>query len=249
MYFPKHNVAFVAINKTGSSSILQALNDALYDHDVAEIWRKIPGHRMRREHDILKHAQAYFYYTQLGAQQYADCYVFTQVRNPWDKMVSDFLFRCREPRDPQKWQPVRRWFVERGMTAPSAEPPIALFREFIQAFASGQQRTHRQWTSISKEYGMADSAKANLNQRDGLTDLEGNIIVNKVMRFESMLDDWEDVREEVLRRTSVALGDLPHLNKARRLDYRDYYDEQAHDTVARIFADDIRTFNYSFDHS
>lgn len=246
MYFPKHRVAFVAINKTGSSSILQALTNGLYSPDVPQIWTFKEGHRLRRERDILKHAQAYFYYDQLGKEAYAETFVLTQVRNPWDKMVSDFLFRCREPRDPQKWRNTRQWFVGQGMDTPSVEPRMELFTAFIRAFEKREQRTHRQWTSISKEYGMSDVDKENVNQVDGLSDLEGNIIVNKVMRFESMLEDWEEVRATVLQRTGVELQELPHLNKAKRLDYREYYDNESRETAARIFNADIETFGYAF---
>lgn len=246
MYFPKHQVAFVAINKTGSSSILQALTQGLYSPDVPPIWRFIEGRKLRREQDILKHAQAYFYLSQLGKEAYADTFVLTQVRNPWDKMVSDFLFRCREPRDPNRWRNTRQWFVEKGMDGPAIEPSMDLFKAFINAFESGEQRTHRQWTSISKDYNLPDVDKPNLNQFDGLSDLQGNLIVDKVMRFESMKDDWEEVRQEVFQRTGVALDALPHLNKAKRLDYREYYDDQSRGTVAKIFRKDIDTFGYTF---
>lgn len=246
MYFPKHGVAFVAINKTGSSSILQALTDGLYSPDVAEIWKFKEGRKLRRERDILKHAQAYFYLTELGKATYENTFVFTQVRNPWDKIVSDFLFRCREPRDPDRWRNTRQWFVGKGMDSPSTEPSIALFRQFIAAFESGEQRAHRQWTSISKEFGMPDVDKPNLNQFDGLSDLDGNLMVTKVMRFETMLEDWDDVRTEIASRTGVMLDALPHLNKAKRLDYREYYDDQARDTVGRIFRQDIEAFGYTF---
>ena len=38
MYYPKSKLIFVAINKTGSSSMLTALNQALYDPNVPDIW-------------------------------------------------------------------------------------------------------------------------------------------------------------------------------------------------------------------
>ncbi|MFK7978080.1 MAG: sulfotransferase family 2 domain-containing protein [Halioglobus sp.] len=246
MYFPEHQVAFVAINRTASSSLLTALTEGLYSADVPAIWQFKAGHRLRRERDILKHAQAYFYYAQLGQKRYGDAYVFTQVRNPWDKMVSDFLFRCRAPRDVSKWRNTRQWFVAQGIEGPTTEPSKALFKEFILAFNDKTQRAHRQWTRISKEYDLPDVGKDNVNQMDGLSDLAGNIMVDKVMRFESIQEDWDEVRAVIANRTGVHLRELPHLNKANRLDYRAYYDDESRETVARVFSKDIDAFGYSF---
>lgn len=82
MYYPRNQVIFIAINKCGSSSVLQALNDALYDPDVPEIWQLQGKNKVRRVHENLKHAQAYFYQQSLGKEAYDKCLTISQVRNP-----------------------------------------------------------------------------------------------------------------------------------------------------------------------
>jgi hypothetical protein len=106
---------FIHINKTGGSSIEKALGIGL-DHSTAK--EK---------------------YRQLGADAWQRKYVFTVVRNPWDKVVShyhyrvktnqtglgaqplpfrDWLLRCYVDRDPayydepRMFMPQRQWLVD-----------------------------------------------------------------------------------------------------------------------------------------
>ncbi|MEH6580563.1 MAG: sulfotransferase family 2 domain-containing protein [Halioglobus sp.] len=101
---------FIHINKTGGSSIEKALGAGL-DHSTA----------------LEK-------YQQLGARAWRDKFVFTIVRNPWDKVVShyhyrvktnqtglgdnalpfrDWLLRCYVERDPRYYDQPRMFMPQR----------------------------------------------------------------------------------------------------------------------------------------
>jgi hypothetical protein len=246
MYYPNDQVIFVAINKCGSSSVLQALNAALYDPDVPEIWQLQGKNRVRRVRENLKHAQAYFYLHLLGKETYDNCLTISQVRNPWDKMVSTFFFRCTSPEDKTKWARQRGWFIAHGLGAPTNNPDKSLFTEFVRALEQKEQVPHGPWGNISRQENLADSFKDNFNQLDGLTDLEGNVIVDEILKLEELSDRWASLQALVESRTGKVPGDLPTLNKTSRGDYREYYTGETRDIVGRLFQKDIEYFGYAF---
>lgn len=246
MYYPHDQVIFVAINKCGSSSVLQALNDALYNPDVPEIWRLQGKNRVRRVRENLKHAQAYFYQQVLGKETYDNCLTLSQVRNPWDKMVSTFFFRCTSPADKAKWTQQRAWFIDHGLNGPTDTPDKALFTEFVRALAGREQVPHGPWGNISRQENLADGFKDNFNQLDGLTNLEGDVIVDEILKFEELSERWGTLQELVKSKTGKEPGDLPHHNKTSRGDYREYYTGETRDIVGQLFQKDIEYFDYSF---
>lgn len=246
MYYPHHNVIFIAINKSGSSSVLKALNDALYNPDVDELWQLQPDNKVRQVHEYLKHAQAWCYRQVLGEETYSRCLVISQVRNPWDKMVSDFHFRSGTPRKQDLWDQQRKWFIQHGLLKATDSPPRGLFRDYVLALDSGDQVPHRHWLELGKRFELEDREKSHINQLDGLTDPDGNLIVNEVMRLEDLATSWPKLQQTIAAHTGQALGDLPHLNKSARTSYRDYYDSETREIVARLFARDIAHFGYTF---
>jgi len=246
MYYPKYNVVYVAINKTGSSSVAAALNEALYEPDVPELWQKLPYHQTRQVHESLTHAPASFYLSTLGEENFARSLVITQVRNPWDRMVSLFIFRSRAPKNVEKWRRERSWFVENGLLEPSSSPGIELFTAFLLALKAGDQQPSPQWNRISNEYDLPGKDKAFINQLDGLTDEENRLLVDEVMKFENLSDDWSNLKHRVLDHTGKELGDLPHLNKSKRDDYKRYYSDHTYGLVEELFRKDIEYFDYSF---
>ncbi|NQX87033.1 MAG: sulfotransferase family 2 domain-containing protein [Halioglobus sp.] len=246
MYYPQANVVYIAINKTGSSSVAAALNEALYEPDVPALWQKLPYHKTRQVHEELTHAPASFYLSALGAEKLARSLVITQVRNPWDRMVSLFIFRCRAPKNVERWRRERLWFIENGLLEPSGNPGRELFSAFLLALKSGAQIPSPQWNRISREYNLPDKEKEFINQLDGLTDQKNNILVDEIMRFECLSADWSRARDRLERHTGRDVGALPHLNKSKRDDYKRYYDEHTHEVVRQLFSRDIEYFNYSF---
>jgi hypothetical protein len=79
------------------------------------------------------------------------------------------------------------------------------------------------------------------NQLDYVTDATGEVIVDFIGRYERLGDDLA----AVTARLGVAF-DLPHVNRSRRGDYREYYTAATAEIVARRFARDIEHFGYRF---
>lgn len=82
-------------------------------------------------------------------------------------------------------------------------------------------------------------------QSDHLIDLNGEIIVDFIGRYESLHDDFNTIKNE------LGLKDysIPHKRKAnnRKKDYREYYDQVSIDAVAKHYKKDIELLNYSFE--
>ena len=76
-----------------------------------------------------------------------------------------------------------------------------------------------------------------------LTGDDGEILVDRVLRFESLAAGFTDVS----RRVFGAAALLPNVNVSRdRTDYRAFYDETGRQLIADIYRDDVATFGYQF---
>jgi hypothetical protein len=81
-------------------------------------------------------------------------------------------------------------------------------------------------------------------QCDYLIDLDGQIIVDYIGRYESLQQDFD----EICQRVGIRTRPLPHRRQAPdRSDYRSYYDDATAELIAERFRRDIDTFGYAFD--
>ncbi|RFA30109.1 sulfotransferase [Alkalilimnicola ehrlichii] len=83
-------------------------------------------------------------------------------------------------------------------------------------------------------------------QSDYIVDLDGNVIVDFIGRYESLNEDYQ----WICQRIGLANDEpLPHKRQAkdRQNDYRRYYSDATAELVAQHFARDIELFGYSFD--
>jgi Sulfotransferase family len=80
-------------------------------------------------------------------------------------------------------------------------------------------------------------------QKDFLDDLNGNIIVNFIGRFENINYDFQEICQKLNLQAQ-----LPHLNKNinSRNKFCNYYNSKTQQMVYEYFQQDIDFFNYSF---
>ncbi|RFA30116.1 sulfotransferase [Alkalilimnicola ehrlichii] len=80
-------------------------------------------------------------------------------------------------------------------------------------------------------------------QWEYLADLNGNIIVDFIGRYERLQDDFATICDRI----GIPTPTLPHERKAKdRSVYRDYYTEATAAMVAEHYQRDIELLNYSF---
>ena len=81
-------------------------------------------------------------------------------------------------------------------------------------------------------------------QSDYVIDLNGNIIVNYIGRYEKLDEDFN----EVCNKVGIIPPRLPHKRQAKdRASYKKYYNDATAQRIAEYFQRDIEMFGYSFD--
>ena len=125
----------------------------------------------------------------IGFEKLDEAFKFTVVRNPWDKVVSHYKYR-----------------VKTNQTLMS-EKPIG-FSEWVE-------KTYGE----NKDSFYYDNPRMFQPQVEWLKDASGNILVDKIIKFENLSTDFSELA------TILNIEkELPHLNKTNRLNYQKYYD-------------------------
>ncbi len=75
-----------------------------------------------------------------------------------------------------------------------------------------------------------------------LTDPDGSLLADRLGKVETMQSDYDGICAQI----GVATSPLDHANRSRRGDYRDYYDQELIDGVAKIYARDLELFGYDY---
>jgi hypothetical protein len=202
----QHRFIFVAIPKTGTHSVRQALRGHMGPDDLEQVklfvdkqfpWPELA--RLRHGHLTLAQVRPH-----LGDEAYAGYLKFAFVRNPFDRFVSYCAFMTRDEgsfaRDPQG---VMRHFVFK-------QPPLGhLWFKPQHSFLEGP-----------------DGALA--------TDMLGRV------------EDMQGSFDSICARIGIPSAPLGRANSSSRGDYREYYDQQLIDGVARLYARDLELFGYDF---
>lgn len=79
-------------------------------------------------------------------------------------------------------------------------------------------------------------------QHSFLTGPDGTLQTNILGKVETMQASYD----QIAGRLGISMTVLDHANRSRRGDYRDYYDQELIDGVARIYVRDLELFGYDF---
>jgi hypothetical protein len=79
-------------------------------------------------------------------------------------------------------------------------------------------------------------------QHQFVTDEAGQLLADTIGRVEQMQESYDDIA----RRIGIPPAPLARVNSSRRRDYRDYYDRELIDGVAKLYARDLELFGYEF---
>lgn len=82
-----------------------------------------------------------------------------------------------------------------------------------------------------------------LNQQtDWILDDNGNIMVDFIGRVENIEEDLKKCFDII----GIKTNKIPHINKTKHNNYRQYYNETTQKIVKEIYKKDIDFFNYKF---
>ncbi|WP_444998224.1 sulfotransferase family protein [Aliikangiella sp. IMCC44359] len=156
-------------------------------------------------------------------QSFDQYFKFAFVRNPWERLVSEYLHKK----------------IDRHFS----------LKEFV-------------FQALPEKNDFNDNYRHIIPQSEYLFDQNGQQLVNFIGRFENLSSDFNYICQQL----NINNPTLPHRNSShsiRRLllrkfrhlfsntnrikkHYSQYYDEELYDHVGKIYAEDIRRFNYQF---
>lgn len=201
-----HKFIFVAIPKTGTHSVRQALREHMGPRDLEQVGlfvqKRFPIPELAQlQHGHLSLQQVRPY---LRPEEWQSFFKFAFVRNPFDRFVSYCAFRTRDSdqfeRDPQAV--MRHYLFE-------APPHSHLLFQPQHQFVTGP---------------------------------DGQLLADHVGRVERMQESYD----AIAARIGIPGQPLERVNATERRDYREYYDQQLIDGVARLYARDLELFGYQF---
>lgn len=146
---------------------------------------------------------------------------FTIIRNPWDRLVSAFHYLKRRT----DWQSDSQF-------SDSVLKGVGDFNTFTSKLSSDIIFRNK---VISWRHFVPQSYF--------ITDFSGRILVNDVLRFETLDEGIEQLRNKYgISNTSEFL----HVNSTRKRPYQEYYDDASKNFVAKLYAEDIAIGEYRF---
>jgi len=179
---------FIHINKTGGTSVISIIGKAFRKHLTAK--------------DVIKY---------IGQKKWDNTYKFTVIRNPWDRVVSQYKFRTKTNKSKMQ------------------ENPLS-FNEWVKKVFEEND-----------PFYFGKRPQMYIPQVDWLKDNNGEIHIDKIIRFESLNKEFKEVADYL-----GIDNNLPHLNSTKKANYHDFYDQETKAIIDKWFREDIETFNYTF---
>jgi len=155
----------------------------------------------------------------LAPELFAECFKFTFVRNPWDRLVSAFFYLKN-----QNMMSNQRW----------AKEHLSRFQDF-NTFVTQWLTRDNIWSFVF------------FRPQYHFICCEGRQpAVDFIGYYENLVPDFTVICERI---KSSAKLEEKNRNSRRGRDYREYYTDETRNLVAEIYAEDIELFGYNFDNS
>lgn len=237
----KDSVIFTHIPKTGGKSIKNTL--------------KLKG----------SHTPLFIYQEEKNFNKY---YKFTFVRNPWDRLVSTFIFLSKGGYNAHdaiskiilidtvegnfskfvnKLTNINIW--QQIHLIPQYFWVTNLQRDLFTVFEH-QADNYNLWKEKYNEYRLNIKTLPHIccaeyfyhAYKNNKTSNGIKVLPDFVGRFENMDSDWRKICAAI----QYKYKKLPHLNKTVHEHYTDYYDEETRDIVYDIYEKDVDLFGYKY---
>jgi len=163
-----------------------------------------------------------FYYKTFEPELFKEYFKFTFVRNPWDRVLSNFNYFRRNDHI--------------NIIPQSKETQFLTKYNDFESFVIDLENTK------VKEYLL--TMYHFRNQYEFIYDYKMNLLVDYLGYFETVNDDFE----KILIRLNRPELKVPHLNESTKgKDYRDFYTDKTREIVSKLYPEDIELFGYNFD--
>ena len=226
----RYRFVFFSNPKTGSESV-RALLDPYSDIVGVPMWKMTPDNPF---YSHISPREVRQLFTERG-WLYDDYCSFTFVRNPWARLVSlyQMIHEVRGGR-------LRRWSQRAGglLRPGPTHPSVAGFRDWLKTVQpdgiGGGGPPNQRW----QRYG---TYSLQAYAGDG----QGNLLIRHVVRLEHAETELPHVLSDIGLPDAAGLV-MPRVNTRRHRPYVEYYDDPDAERVARMYADDIVRFGYTF---
>jgi hypothetical protein len=200
----KHKFIFIAVPKTGTTSIEAKLNPF---NEVLELSREVMARRsLNIKHITLENLKAH---TNKNLDSY---FSFSFCRNPWDRHLSIFKYYKKSIKKWEKKCPPQ-WF-EHYQRYTNLVGGFQYFNDFV--------KSRPRWVELQTHW------------------LSKNI--DFIGRMENIQTDFNIICDKI----GIDRLKLDHLNKSNEKDYREVYNEESIDIVAKAYKKDIDYLGYKF---
>jgi len=206
----KHKFIFIHIPRCGGNYI-----NNYFDYDLGKI------HRDKQNFEIDHYPL--FRYKELFSEEYVKYYKFAFVRNPWDRLVSDFYYRKHGKEAGGMWGPDNRFIDAKHLS----------FREYILEI---DKKFHLVDSLIMKNQWLVSHFMSCYDYIKPVKNL------NNICRIENFEHDFKGVCNDL----NVPLRVEKKINKTNHKHYTEYYDDETRQIVAEKYAKDIEYFGYEF---
>lgn len=221
-YLSKTPFIFVHIPKTAGMSVLNSMScwDPIYHENI--------------EYDILKIKEK--------KENPCNYFKFTIIRNPWDRIVSNFFFHKQRIHNDinlhkvlfkkKEKEKLKKWIM---------------LHELEDLF--WRKYEFKDWLKILDEEESVEnkSIYTNVIKKTymDLISINNEISVDYIINFHNFKRDLNLIK--TLSGKSFSDSENSWKNKSNHNDYREYYDSKSIEIVEKIFKKDIEVFNFKFD--
>lgn len=149
---------------------------------------------------------------------------FCYVRNPYDRVVSAFFY-------------LSKGGINRGDYEDALRFNIIKYQENFELFVKNEFYEN---SPIFEQMHFKEQYK-------WICDNNGNILVDKILRFEEFGNEiLSFLKENNLKVPFMwRLGRVPHKNKSKKSNYKTYYNEETKNIIAKAYKTDFKLFHYS----
>ena len=200
----KHKFVFICVPKTGSTSITTALSKYCIKNFPPQKKHFSYSEYLNNKKKTEKIDKDYF--------------SFSFVRNPFDRLVSQFHYTGR------------RWWDKVGFT----EALKFGFKNYVKHMVAQNIPFSVHRYRSKRKLDQADEDWSQLQFLDEGVDFIG--------RFENLQEDFNFVCDKI----GIPRQELPHENKSKHKNYTEYYNDETKQIVAEKYAKDIEYFGYEF---
>ncbi|MCK4678323.1 MAG: sulfotransferase family 2 domain-containing protein [Bacteroidales bacterium] len=213
----KHRFVFLAIPRTGSTTVRNVLDDYsdIKSIHISEITDGFPFYH----HISARELKNIF---ERRGWEWSDYKKFCMIRNPYDRVVSLYYHRLKMESNIMK----NRGVIGNSIgNVKDIVKPVNTFKDYLM--------------HINPRNRLPTSLKA------FICDDNGNFLVDDVLMYEKLNEDLPNYLDNL--GINITAEDIPHLNASQnRSAYRDYFDEDTKKRVSELYAYEISRFGYNF---